>query len=65
MGKWGLIITFGQVHVNHGEPQLTSLVHYITFPRRSLSIQVSDEMWIDTVEAFFEKPGNLTLRCTG
>ena len=56
MGKWGLINTFGRFHVNHGEPQSTSLVHYITLPRRSLNIQDSDEMWIDRVEAFFEKP---------
>ena len=56
MGKWGLINTFGQVHVYHKEPQLTSLVHYITLRQRSSSIQDSDEMWIDRVGAFFEKP---------
>ena len=56
MGKWGLINTFGRFHVNHREPQSTSLVHYITLPRRSLSIQGSVEMWIDRGEAFFEKP---------
>ena len=62
MGKWDLTNTFGQVHVDHGEPQPTSLVHYIILPRRSLRIQDSDGLTESKLSLKnLMQSGNLTL----